>query len=223
MPETKASLLIADDDSFTRILLSKLFAEEGYRVRSSVDSFSALAEIRRQLPEFLIADLNMPGRSSFELLSISRSQFPEIRVIAMSKALLRDDISRGVSADGFFHKRGGFGVLLNLVRSLPCPVRMAQLTHAASSPVWISKYLQNNAGDGYVTIECQECGGSFQKILKGAIKPAYETNCLHCKSPVHYAVVLPDDQPQFQTFLLPLQRKRSAPMQALQSLETLAS
>lgn len=219
MPETKGSLLIADDDSFIRILLSRLFTEEGYRVRSSADSFSALTEIHRRLPEFLISDLNMSGTSGFELLAIIRSQFPEIQVIAMSNAPSGNDISRGVAADGFFHKRGGFGVLLRIVRSLPRPERMTQQTHAAPSPIWVSKHLRNRDGRSYVAIECPECGGSFPKILKGAITPAGETNCLYCGSSIRYSVVQPDDQPPFHTFLSPLQSRHDAPAPALQFVQ----
>jgi CheY-like chemotaxis protein len=223
MPETKASLLIADDDPFIRILLSKLFAEEGYRVRSAADTSSALAEIRRQIPEFLLSDLDMAGMSGFELFEIVRSEFPEIRVILMSNAHSEYEGSCSASADGFFRKGTGFGVLLGIMESLPCPERVAQQTRAAPLPVWVPRCLRNSAGESYVTIECPECGGSFPKVLKGTVNPANETNCLHCGSPIRYAVVPPDDRPAFHTFLLPLQRRHSALVPALQSIPKFGS
>jgi CheY-like chemotaxis protein len=218
MPETKASLLIADDDSFTRIVLSKLFTEEGYPVRSSVDSVSALTEIRRRVPEFLISDLNMSGTSGLELLAIIRSEFPEIRVIAMSNGPSGNDFSRCM-ADGYFHKRGGFGVLLRIVQSLPSPERLAQETHAASPPIWVTKHLRNSDGRSYVAIECPECGGSFPKVLKGAITLASQTNCLYCGGSIRYSVIQPDDQPLFAALLLPLQGRHATPTPALQSVQ----
>jgi CheY-like chemotaxis protein len=209
MQETKARLLIADGDPFTRNLLSKLFVEEGYRLWSVADGSSVLVEIHRQVPEFLISDLNMSATSGWELLAIIRSQFPEIRVIAMSNVFFGNDISCGAAADGFFRKSAGFGVLLKIMQSLPSTERMAQKTHAMPPPAWVSKYLRNSSGEGYVTIECPECGGSFHKILKGAVSTTRETNCLHCGNLIRYAVVQPDDRPSFHTFLLPLQRRHT--------------
>jgi CheY-like chemotaxis protein len=219
MPELKARLLIADDDPSTRISLTRRFAERGYRVRSVSDGISALTAIHRQLPEFLISDLNLPGTPGFEFLTIIRSQFPEIRVIAMSSALSGDEICRGIAADAFFPKGGGFGVLLRIMRSLPRPERMAQQTHAAPPPVWVSRYLRNSAGEGYVTIECPECMGSFPLALQGMIDSADETNCFYCGGRIRYVVVQSDDWPSLHAFLSPLQRRHSAAEPALQSVE----
>jgi CheY-like chemotaxis protein len=223
MPETKARLLIADDDPSTRMVMTRLFFERGYRVRSVSDGHSALIAIRYQIPEILISALNLSGAPGFDLLAIIRSQFPEIQVIAISNALSPRADSRGVAADAFFPKGGGFGFLLRMIRSLPRPARRAQPTQAATPPVWIAKYLRNSAGEGYVTIECQECMGSFPFALEGAIDPIGETSCLHCGKRVRFAVVQPDKQPSLQTFLGQLQRRHSAPPLALQSIQELGS
>ena len=52
------------------------------------DGFSALAEIRKEVPDILLSDLNMPRMSGFELLSVVRRRFPSIRTIAMSGAFM---------------------------------------------------------------------------------------------------------------------------------------
>lgn len=145
MPETKASLLIADDDLSTRMMLSHIFAEGGYSVRSAPDGFSALAEIHRELPEILISDLNMPGMSGFELITVVRSRFPEVRVIAMSDAFSGDDIPSSVAADAFFQKDSGFSELLTIMRSLPRAERRAEQPRTAPPPVWVPRYLRNRA------------------------------------------------------------------------------
>lgn len=64
---------------------------------------------------------------------------------------------------------------------------------------------------------------SFPKVLDGTISPAGDTNCLYCGSLIRYVAVQPYDQPLLQTFLLPLQRRHSAPLPALRSLQKLAS
>ena len=138
MPETKASLLIVDDEPSIRTLLSHVLTESGYAVRSTTNGFSALVEICHEVPDFLILDLSMPGFSGFEFLRVLRRQFPSVRVIAMSGALSGDKIPSGVLADAFFKKGTGFDILLGILEVLPQPERMAQQQHAAPAPVWIS-------------------------------------------------------------------------------------
>ncbi len=217
MPDARASLLIVDDALSIRMVLSETLARNGYTARSAEDGLSALAEIRREVPDFLIADLNMPGMSGFELLRVVRQQFPSIRAIAMSGAFSGDGIPSGVAADAFFQKGRGFGDLLKKMKSLPPPERRAQQPAAASAPVWISRYERNAAGEGYATIECSECLRTFPKVLNGTIHPVNETNCLCCGSLVRYMILHSDDQAS----LLPFQHERSSQTSALQPVREL--
>jgi CheY-like chemotaxis protein len=160
--------------------------------------------IRREVPEFLISDLNMPGMSGFELLSVVRRRFPRIRVIAMSGSFSGDKVPSGVAADAFFQKGHGFAGLLKIIESLPRPERWEQQPDAAPSPVWFSRYQRNAAGEGYTTIECPECLGTFPQVLNGTIHSVSKTDCLYCGSPVRYATFQPGDL----AFLLPFQHER---------------
>ena len=90
MPETKASLLIVDDEPSIRESLSFVLTEVGYSVRATEDGFSALIEIQKEIPDIILSDLNMPGMSGFELLSVVRRRFPAIPMIAMSGAFSGD-------------------------------------------------------------------------------------------------------------------------------------
>jgi CheY-like chemotaxis protein len=113
-----ARLLIVDDEPSIRYTLSCLLTEIGYDVRSAADGISALLEIRDQVPEILLSDLNMPGMSGFELLSQVRQQFPAIQTIAMSGAFHGDEVPSGVAADGFYQKGSSMGSLLRLMGGL---------------------------------------------------------------------------------------------------------
>lgn len=77
----------------------------------------ALAEIRREAPEILISDLNMPEMSGFELLPLVRSEFPRIRLVAMSGAFSGEEIPLGVPADAFYPKGAGVARLLGIMES----------------------------------------------------------------------------------------------------------
>ena len=106
MSNKLASILIVDDDNNLRCALADIFADCGYTVRTAADGFAALAEMKSELPDVLISDLNMPTMSGFELLSLVRSCFPEVGVIAMSGAYSGNGVPSGVEADAFYPKGG---------------------------------------------------------------------------------------------------------------------
>jgi CheY-like chemotaxis protein len=119
MPDTKANLLIVDDEPSIRITLSCLLKEIGYRVRTAEDGLSALNRIDEEIPEILVSDLHMPGMSGFELLAAVRCRFPTLRTIAMSGAFSGDEVPCGVAADAFYRKGSGVGMLLGMIETRP--------------------------------------------------------------------------------------------------------
>jgi CheY-like chemotaxis protein len=139
VPETRASLLIVDDEPSIRQLLSQTLTENGYSARSTTNGFSALVEICHEVPDFLIFDLSMPDISGFEFLGLVRRQFPSIRIIAMSGAYSWDKIHSGALADAFFEKGASGDALLRILKVLPLPERWAQHPGAAPAPVRIAR------------------------------------------------------------------------------------
>jgi CheY-like chemotaxis protein len=87
MPNTKAKVLLVDDAPSIRLSMSLVLTEIGYQVSCAEDGLSALLELRNEIPDILITDLNMPGMSGFELLAVVRRRFPAIHTIAMSAHL----------------------------------------------------------------------------------------------------------------------------------------
>ncbi len=62
------SLLIVEDDEVLRERLVRAFRDRGYEVRQAADADAALTAAREDSPEFVVADLRMPGRSGVELI-----------------------------------------------------------------------------------------------------------------------------------------------------------
>ena len=112
MAGTTVNLLVVEDDAALRVSLSHIFAAFGHGVRCAADGFSALSELRVDVPDIILSDLNMPGMSGFEFLSVVRRRFPSIKVIAMSSAFAIDSIPPGVAADAFYQKGSNLGHLL---------------------------------------------------------------------------------------------------------------
>ncbi len=107
MPDLKARLLIVDDEPMTRTLLTQIFWGLGHPVRAAEDGFAALEEMRKETPDILLSDLNMPRMSGFELLSVVRRKLPEVYVIATSGAFTGDGVPNGIARRCFPRKGDG--------------------------------------------------------------------------------------------------------------------
>lgn len=192
MSPPKISLLIVDDDVSICKSLSVILAESGYRVRSAADGFSALVELRSGIPDILLSDLNMPGMSGFELLSVVRRRFPAIKVIAMSGTFSGDGVPPGVAADAFYEKGTNLESLLQIIEAMTRSERQLDPQHSSPmAPIWIPRNGHDPSGEAYVVITCPECLRTFSQTLDKAIRSIRETSCVYCHSLIHYAIVQP--------------------------------
>jgi len=201
MDKPKASLLIVDDDELVRTSMSQVFVQIGYRVRSASDGFSALAEIRNEIPDTILSDLNMPGMSGFEFLAVVRRRFPSIQVIAMSGAFSGEEVPSGVAADAFYQKGSGMGAILKIVGGLGKPERALVYYPPASARFWIQKNAQSDFGDSFVTIDCPECLRTFTEPVDDSGQQIREVDCVHCGNPMYYSIVEPADWALAPVFL----------------------
>jgi CheY-like chemotaxis protein len=114
-----SDILVVDDSPLLRSVLLEMLRECGFSVRTASDGFTALATMRDRLPDVLLSDLQMPGMSGFELLSIVRHRFPSVAAVAMSGAYAGADIPSGVAADAFYPKGAcSFDRLIEIVTCL---------------------------------------------------------------------------------------------------------
>ena len=215
MTEKQARILIVDDEPSIRSSMSHALAEIGYATRTAEDGLSALAEIRLQMPDILLSDLNMPGMSGFELLSVVRRRFPTIHLIAMSGAFSGDEAPSGVAADDFYQKGSSMGALLRIMETPPDMKRRASRHSGSADPIWIQRNGQNAWGEAYITIACPECLRTFPQAAGSSTSRIRDTICIHCRSSIRYAIVEPLDR-------LPLQGLWQAPAEARAEPETAA-
>jgi len=207
MSGTKLNLLVVDDDPLLLSTLSQIFLQLGYSVQSAQDGFSALAEIRLTTPDILLSDLNMPGMSGFEFLSVVRRRFPAIQTIAMSGAFSGDGLQLGVAADAFYEKSTGIRSLIEMVRVMSYPDRLPSYRNPSIlAPLWIPKNGHNNVGQEYILIPCPECLRTFPQVLGDADTLIHATSCAFCLSLIHYAILMPTNPALPQAF----QRKPGA-------------
>ena len=200
MSESRKNLLIVDDEAMTRQLMSQIFGDLGYGVRTAENGFAALAEIRQGVPDVILSDLNMPGMTGFELLSVVRRRFPGIRVIAMSGAFSGDAVQPGVAADAFYEKASRLPTLLEIVEVLSKP-EQAMVKHPRKvAPIRIPTDGHDRSGESCVTIACPECLRMFPQVLGEEVYFIRETACTSCGSLIHFAIILPTDAASPQAF-----------------------
>jgi CheY-like chemotaxis protein len=192
MHETRKRLLIVDDEPAIRSSLALILSEFGYRAEVAEDGFSALAEIKKEIPDILLSDLNMPGMSGFELLSVVRKRFPAMQTIAMSGAFSGNEVPSGVAAHRFYQKSSSIGSLLMILESLPQSERVAP-DPTPPLPVRIERSSHDTGGEPCVTINCPECLRAFSQAVGASLGPIQQAECIHCRNTIHYTIVEPAD------------------------------
>jgi CheY-like chemotaxis protein len=182
-------IVLVDDNPALLCVLSEILKDCGFSVRTASDGFAALAAMRDRLPDFLISDLNMPGMSGFELVSVVRRRFPTIAVIAMSGMHSGTTVSPGIAADGFYPK-GTTSVarLFEILREGDS--EEVRKSRRAAAPIWIPG-LPVHQGDLTTTaIACPECLRAFLHSLRSAEYAQEERRCPYCFYPLELAVVV---------------------------------
>jgi len=123
MLDSPVKLLIVDDAVSSREPLAPLFSELGYCVRCVKDGVSALSEMRHDLPDILLSDLNIPRMSGLEFLLAVRRLYPSIRVIAMSEKFFGNCAPPGIAADEVFDSGADVAHLIESVEAMTRPER----------------------------------------------------------------------------------------------------
>jgi DNA-binding response OmpR family regulator len=106
--ETKARILVVDDDADTRLLLKMMLAGAGYEVALAVRGEQGWKSLSASPPDLLLTDIMMPGMDGFALLERVRAD-PRTRtlpVILLSAKSSTDDLARGIDlgADEYLTK-----------------------------------------------------------------------------------------------------------------------
>jgi two-component system, OmpR family, response regulator len=79
-------LVIADDERDTLLTLSAILTDEGYAVVTATSGPAAIMEIRLEVPDAVIVDINMPGLSGYDVAREVRRLYGQLapKLIAIS-------------------------------------------------------------------------------------------------------------------------------------------
>lgn len=122
MPDPpKQKIMVVDDDPAIRDSMAVLLRANGYELSSATDGYDALRLFKNGLVDIVISDLDMPGLSGFEFLSILRHRYPAIPVIAMTgrpegRSELLSAIADAFYPKGQHHPKRLLSVIAELLR-----------------------------------------------------------------------------------------------------------
>ena len=73
MENRKTSVLVIEDDEYSRDALALLLAAEGYESQSAHDGEAGLIKAREMYPDVVVLDLNLPGIDGKQVIETIRS------------------------------------------------------------------------------------------------------------------------------------------------------
>jgi DNA-binding response OmpR family regulator len=105
-PNTRAQVVIADDDPAVLILVRTALENFGMTCIPAADGPNALAQIRQHRPQAAVLDVNMPGMDGYEVLAAIRQEEIPSRVLLLTARQQESDVLRGftLGADDYVVK-----------------------------------------------------------------------------------------------------------------------
>jgi DNA-binding NtrC family response regulator len=80
----KNRILICDDESSLRTILSSELSGAGYDVATAADGEEGVTEIKNRRFDLVLLDIKMPKMDGFEVLKYIKKEQPEVKVIMLT-------------------------------------------------------------------------------------------------------------------------------------------
>lgn len=120
---TQPIIYVVDDEPAVQDALSTLFLMENYSVRTFADGATFLAAVRQRMPNLIMLDVHMPGRSGLDILKELNAQHLEVPIFIISG---QGDIPMAVEAI----KHGAMDFLEKPLQAQDVLVRVAEALEA---------------------------------------------------------------------------------------------
>ena len=79
-----ASILVVDDSAVDRVRVEKMLSKEGHTVKSAPGGQEALEFLKREPPDLVLTDMQMPEMDGLQLVEEIRGKYPAVPVILMT-------------------------------------------------------------------------------------------------------------------------------------------
>ncbi len=117
-----AKILLVDDDEAMRLIVSNFLYVEGYEVVSAANGEAAIKMARKEQPDAIVMDLNMPVMDGFaatrEMKKDDALKNIPILILTGEEATQNYEVSYDVGADGYLAKPVDFEQLAKRLSKL---------------------------------------------------------------------------------------------------------
>lgn len=129
-------ILLADDSVTIQKVIELTFLDEDYEVKAVSNGDEAIAALPQVNPDFVIADVHMPGANGYEVCRRSKEMRPEVPVLLLVGTFepFDEGQSHAVGADSFLKKPFDSQELLQRVEDLLAARSGAGASAAAPPP-----------------------------------------------------------------------------------------
>jgi CheY-like chemotaxis protein len=91
-------VLVVDDESDARVLVRRILQDAGAKVTAAESADETMLELKREVPDVLISDIGMPGKTGFDLIravrGLSDQQGGKVPAIALTAFARAEDRTR---------------------------------------------------------------------------------------------------------------------------------
>ena len=82
--QASLSILLIEDDEAVRVLLARALMDAGYLVLEAADGQAGIDLYRKTQTDVVITDVVMPEKDGLEVIRQLHSEFPDVKIIAIS-------------------------------------------------------------------------------------------------------------------------------------------
>jgi DNA-binding response OmpR family regulator len=130
----KNRILVVDDDSSVREMLTRVLAGEDYLVCAAADGASAIEIAAATKVDLVLLDLNLPGKSGWDTLEKLTAENPLLPVIIVTARANQLFTALGSGAGALLEKPLHFPKLLQTIRQLLAEPAESRLARLAGKP-----------------------------------------------------------------------------------------
>lgn len=117
-----ARILVIEDNPANMALASTVLSTQGHAVLQAINAHEGIALARRELPDLVLLDVELPGMDGLEATAVLKSAeaTSHIPIVALTASAMKGDRARCQAAgcDGYMTKPFEYRELLELVARL---------------------------------------------------------------------------------------------------------
>ena len=130
----KNRILVVDDDASVREMLTRILAGEGYLVWAAADGMTALEISAATKLDLVLLDLNLPGKSGWDIFERLTTENPMLAVIIITARSNQLFTALGAGVGALLEKPLDFPKLLQTISRLLAEPAESRRARMAGSP-----------------------------------------------------------------------------------------